>query len=314
MKHFFHANACSPPPPKPTRAGGACLRLLLALMLALVPGMSWADLIYFSDPSLHASVKPTMDRPHLEVKVCFFDTNNDRAFFLHNAAEGSNQGPALYVDDQYICSPDWELAWPGSGNTGNPDDLEKERKYNGWWGNTYTKTINGVKYTVKFWDPRKVDGRFYVNVCVFMDKIKIGQDHTMKIKGRWKVNNHGNAWRECTWKFPSLPDPWKDYKIQAKYTDYKTVEISGALPTAYANTFAFSPKNIGGSTYSSPSKFSVYSAFSKGTKTYTMKPLTVYGEHTTYGPYKVYSQVRKKWRCQPPKMAMSTPNSGIIRL
>ena len=118
MKHFFHANACSPPPPKPIRAGGACLRLLLALLLALVPGMSWAGGSFFKDASIHSiSHHPTIAEPNMQISLCIYDVTKDRnSFFLHNATEGSNAGPALYVDGNYICSPDYELAWPGSKN------------------------------------------------------------------------------------------------------------------------------------------------------------------------------------------------------
>ena len=103
MKHFFHANACSPPPPKPTRAGGACLRLLLALMLALVPGMSWAG-SYFGDASIHSIAwQPTVEKPHMQINLCIYDaTKNSNSFFLHDATEGSNKGPAIYIDGQYI--------------------------------------------------------------------------------------------------------------------------------------------------------------------------------------------------------------------
>ena len=96
MKHFFHANACSPPPPKPTRAGGACLRLLLALMLALVPGMSWAG-SYFGNTSIHSIAwQPTVEKPHMQINLCIYDaTKNSNSFFLHDATEGSNAGPAL---------------------------------------------------------------------------------------------------------------------------------------------------------------------------------------------------------------------------
>ena len=72
MKHFFHANACSPPP---TRAGGACLKLLLALMLALVPGMSWAgNGSNFNDASIHyIHHQPTIAEPNMQIGLCIYD-------------------------------------------------------------------------------------------------------------------------------------------------------------------------------------------------------------------------------------------------
>ena len=131
MKHFFHANACSPPPPKPTRAGGACLRLLLALLLALVPGMSWASFHFYDDVHSY-NHHPTVEEPNMQFVVCFYDAGGYDSFFLHDATEGSNAGPALYVDGHYICSPDYEFAWPGSNGSGNQDGIEDQRKKIRW--------------------------------------------------------------------------------------------------------------------------------------------------------------------------------------
>ena len=300
MKHFFHANACSPPPPKPTRAGGACLRLLLALLLALVPGMSWAG-SYFGNTSIHSIAwQPTVEKPHMQINLCIYDaTKNSNSFFLHDATEGSNKGPAIYIDGQYIGSPDWELAWPGNSNTGDDDALENQRGNNGWWGSTYSRTIDGVTYTVRFWDPGKNGNKYYVTMFVFIDNFRVDETHTVKIRGKWKINNNGSSWQECSWTSTAISNPFKENTLAVNYTDYNHANLTGSLNGTYANNVSVSRDYLGtyvnGKTqYLAPEEFTTSTGASKGYEKGTTKigdlPFYINSSYPDYGPHKVYVQ------------------------
>ena len=300
MKHFFHANACSPPPPKPIRAGGACLRLLLALLLALVPGMSWAG-SYFGNTSIHSIAwQPTVEKPHMQINLCIYDaTKNSNSFFLHDATEGSNKGPAIYIDGQYIGSPDWELAWPGNSNTGDDDALENQRGNNGWWGSTYSRTIDGVTYTVRFWDPGKNGNKYYVTMFVFIDNFRVDETHTVKIRGKWKINNNGSSWQECSWTSTAISNPFKENTLAVNYTDYNHANLTGSLNGTYANNVSVSRDYLGtyvnGKTqYLAPEEFTTSTGASKGYEKGTTKigdlPFYINSSYPDYGPHKVYVQ------------------------
>ena len=153
------------------------------------------------------SHKPSITEPYIVVKMLFYDAKGSDSFFTHYKADGSHKGPAVYVDGNYICSPDWELAWPGgdgdNGGDGSDGYVADECWDNdAWWGNTYTKTVGGVKYTIKFWNPvRDSDDRRYVSMYVFMDKFLNNTTHTVTVKGRWRTNGSSPVAvnKEYTW-------------------------------------------------------------------------------------------------------------------
>ena len=140
--------------------------------------------------------KPSVAEPYFVVRVLFYDADGKDSFFTHYKADGKNPGPAVYVDGNYVCSPDWELAWPnGSGDDGGDgsDGAVKDecRNNDGWWGSAYTKKgPNGETYTIKFWNPVcNSDDKRYVDMYIFIDKFLNSASHTVKIKGRWRTNN-----------------------------------------------------------------------------------------------------------------------------
>lgn len=75
---------------------------------------------------------PTVDEPWIGIFFWFYDMNGYDGFFLHDETEKGHRGPAIYIDGKYICSPDWELAWPGEKGNGNDLGLEDQRGNNGW--------------------------------------------------------------------------------------------------------------------------------------------------------------------------------------
>lgn len=82
------------------------IRFVLALLLALAPGASWAgEHFYDLDHAVH--LHPNVNEPYINIYLCFYDTNGKDGFFTHDGG-----GPAIYVDGHLICNADWELAWP----------------------------------------------------------------------------------------------------------------------------------------------------------------------------------------------------------
>ena len=258
MAHFYIVNYDSPPPSLRRRCGSMLIRFVLALLLALAPGASWAGEHFYN---LDHAVwhHPTVDEPYINIYLCFYDTNGKDGFFTHDRG-----GPAIYVDGQFICNADWELAWPGSGN-GNDDGLEDERGNSGWWGNTYTRTLNGTKYTVRFWDPRKAGGKFYVLLCIDMDNMEVGKTHSVTVMGTWRINS--GTFDIAAVNIPS----W--YSTYFNRTNYNTVEANGTVLSNYGPTTvaAKNPFVVGTESYALPTKYinpsslPVSKGFSKGT-------------------------------------------------
>lgn len=265
MAHFYIVNYDSPPPSLRRRCGCMLIRFVLALLLALAPGASWAGEHFYN---LDHAVwhHPTVDEPYINIYLCFYDTNGKDGFFTHDGG-----GPAIYVDGQFICNADWELAWPGSGN-GNDDGLEDERGNSGWWGNTYTRTLNGTKYTVRFWDPRKAGGKFYVLLCIDMDNMEVGKTHSVTVMGTWRINSGTTQMESKTFDIAAVNIPsW--YSTYFNRTNYNTVEANGTVLSNYGPTTvaAKNPFVVGTESYALPTKYinpsslPVSKGFSKGT-------------------------------------------------
>lgn len=265
MAHFYIVNYDSPPPSFRRRCGCMLIRFVLALLLALAPGASWAGEHFYN---LDHAVwhHPTVDEPYINIYLCFYDTNGKDGFFTHDRG-----GPAIYVDGQFICHADWKLAWPGSGN-GNDDGLEDERGNSGWWGNTYTRTLNGTKYTVRFWDPRKAGGKFYVLLCIDMDNMEVGKTHSVTVMGTWRINSGTTQMESKTFDIAAVNIPsW--YSTYFNRTNYNTVEANGTILSNYGPTTvaAKNPFVVGTESYALPTKYinpsslPVSKGFSKGT-------------------------------------------------
>ena len=291
MKHFYFVNYYSPPPSFRRRCGCMLIRFVLALLLALAPGASWAGEHFYN---LDHAVwhHPTVDEPYINIYLCFYDTNGKDGFFTHDRG-----GPAIYVDGQFICNADWELAWPGSGN-GNDDGLEDERGNSGWWGNTYTRTLNGTKYTVRFWDPRKAGGKFYVLLCIDMDNMEVGKTHSVTVMGTWRINSGTTQMESKTFDIAAVNIPsW--YSTYFNRTNYNTVEANGTILSNYGPTTvaAKNPFVVGTESYALPTKYinpsslPVSKGFSKGTTAWSGMNMTYDDSNEkTYGNRIVHFQ------------------------
>lgn len=230
----------------------------------------------------------------------FYDTWGGDGYFLHDETERDHKGPAVYVDGKYICSPDWELAW-SSGN-GNASGLDDQRGNNGWWGSTYTNSVDGVNYTVRFWDPRKVNGQFWVEMVIYMDKMAVATEHDVKIRGKWKLNgdssNPGGSikFEERTFRTQAIRNIFSDSpNYERTYGSLKVTRSS--LNTSYGpTTVAMTTdgsyyKDYGnGKRYFDPSTMNqaVYKTYSKGSSTYN--GLTLSYNETDGSSFYLYRQ------------------------
>ncbi len=249
MKHFYFVNYDSPPPSLRRRCGSMLIRFVMALLLALAPGASWAgEHFYDLDHAVH--LHPNVNEPYINIYLCFYDTNGKDGFFTHDGG-----GPAIYVDGHLICNADWELAWPGNGS-GNDDGLEDQRGNSGWWGNTYTRTVKGTKYTVRFWDPRKAGGKFYVLLCIDMDNMEVGKTHTVTVRGTWRINSGTTQLESKTFNIGAVNIPsW--YSTNFNRTNYNTVEANGTVLSNYGPTTvaAKNPIVVGKGSEALPTKY-----------------------------------------------------------
>ena len=285
MKHFTRANSYSPPPLDKHGSGDLLCRWLLVMLLAFVPGIANAAFNFY-DNAHGIDHQPTIDQPHIQIGLCIYDTNGHDAFFMHDGAEPGHAGPAIYIDGKWLCSADWELAWPGEG-TGNDGGLNDEKGKDGWCWNTYTNTIDGVKYTVKWFNPRKFNGRFYVTLHIFPEYYKVEESHTIKIRGLWRINAEKTEWQEKEFKINPLPNPFKESTLKATFTNYNTAELTGDLNTRFGyDTHVAVAKEYpgpeGAKRFIDETKFTGWKNFTKGTAAISNMPFNVsdyYAEH-----------------------------------
>ena len=190
---------------------------------------------------------PTVDEPWIVVRVMFYDPNGKDGFFMHDAEHGNAPGPGVYVDDQYVCSPDWQLAWPGSGS-GSSDAVEKQRGVDEWWGQSdcmsYRNTsADGQTYLVKFWNPGKSNaGQYTCYMYVYLGKYHVGSTHKVKIRGLWRINNTSTDWEFVELTTKAFPTPFASGPT-AEMKDYSNMSVSGVLNKAHGPTYVGTSDN-----------------------------------------------------------------------
>ena len=304
MKETYYYSLRSSSPPRVAMKrhgqGTSPWRLLLvtfalSLMAMIVPLQAYAGAHFSNSSNGRITHQPTPDEPWTTVYFYFYDEDGGDGYFLHDETQSGHGGPAVYVDGKYVCSPDWELAWP-AGN-GNASGLEDERGVSGWWGSTYTNTVDGVNYTVRFWDPRKSGSKFYVEMVVYMDKMAVGKRHDIKIRGKWRINGESTQFEERTLGTNDLKDIFSN-NIQGHmygsrtYGAYKVTgsELNtGYGPTTVALTTESSYHDDG--KYIEPSLLNnaVYKTYDKGVSNYNGLTLN-YDDLIVGGRFYVYSQ------------------------
>ena len=168
--------------------------ILIVSFLFLGNLSALADCWHFAGNGNHSVVNnPSYDRPYLRFTAMYYDaTSGNNGYFVLQKPTKSGTipsnapaGPALFINGQYACSPIAEFGW-------NDDDggAWKAAGNDSWWGNTYKATIDGITYTIKFYNPYH-DGdskRVYVHVIIFPNALPHGQETKVTIAGMWKMN------------------------------------------------------------------------------------------------------------------------------
>ena len=220
-------------------------RVSLLLLVCLLGGSNpaWAG-ERFDAGGTWIQHQPTVNEPWIVLRVMFYDPNGHDGFFMHTQTEPGHDGPAVYIDDEYVCSPDWQLAWPGSGS-GSSDKVEKQRGVEEWWYNekdnatksyTKTNTTTGQKYLVKFWNPAKSnEGQYTCYMHVYLKKWHVGETHKVKIKGTWRINDTKTDLEEVTLTTNKFATPYTG-SPSAVMGDYGHMLVSGTLNSSHGPT------------------------------------------------------------------------------
>ena len=222
--------------------GGVFYKHLLVIITFLLFGnfSAQADCWHFRDNSHNAVVNhPSFDRPYLRFTAMFFDkTGGNNGYFVRqkptksgSIPSSAQDGPALFINGQYACTPNDEFGWNGDG-----DGAWSACGKDSWWGKTYKATIDGITYTIKFYNPYH-DGdskRMYVHVVIFPSALPYGQTTTVKIAGMWKMNSAQKTPVEesFTWNFNGLGTMGVSSPSAVTY-DYNNIKISGNLKAGY---------------------------------------------------------------------------------
>ncbi len=214
--------------------------LPLLLVCLLTAGIVVHAEVAFSDRGMrlwHNANKAT--EPFIVMEVLYFDANGTDSYFTTAPQYGDKKGPAVYVDDKYICSPYAELAWDTHQQTA-ASDIDQD----GWWVShnpeiTETKQVNTYENNdviIRFYNPhRRSDrpsGEYYVYMFVFLKEMKMGESHKVKIVGKWAVRGSAatEQYKEVTTN--NLINPWE--APTATLTGDKKITVFGSLPTNVA--------------------------------------------------------------------------------
>ena len=210
-----------PPPVTKCHAGrdvrNKTLKIILALFFvaALFPLNSYAEWLYGEGKmgeGLAIKHTPTLDEPWTTLQVCI---RTSKGYYWKSA-------PAIkYTRDYTLCEPE-ELVWP------DEEALLAERKYNTWWKNTYHKTVDGITFTIRFWDPRKdSDGNYYVDVVIDQDwyKLAIASNYTNK----FYINGYDSDFKSyLTYEVDGVALP-RGSNFYPERTEYGKMSITGKI-------------------------------------------------------------------------------------
>lgn len=256
-----------------TSVGGRFLLILLLLMTlgiqnarASMDFETWNGAIW---------QHPTWEKPWAEIPIMFYNSTDSDSFFTHEKGDGVHNGPAVYIDGNYIGSPDEELAWPGSDGYGNESGIQNNQKYNEWWKGTYSKTVNGKTYTFKFWDPRRENNTYSVTMVVYLWNLELDKQHTVTIRGFFKTNGSGTKYVTKTWTLNPIWFPFSNGPEGAKMTDYNHFSINGTLSSSHDPVTVGTTANADGSNYIHVSDLTEKKEYSWNTSSYSNQILSI---------------------------------------
>ena len=254
-----------------------------------------ADCWHFRGNGNHAVINhPSFDRPYLRFTAMFFDkTANNNGYFVkqkptQNGAIPSSaaDGPAIFIDGQYACSPIYEFGWNGDG-----DGAWSACGNDTWWGNTYKAKINGITYTIKFYNPYH-DGdskRMYVHVLIFPDALPHGKTTTVKIAGMWKMNRDQKTPVEeaYTWNFNGLGTFGVSSPTAVTY-DFDHILLSGNLKAGYGTNTVGSFEGANLNNIAWTKQLTTSASFNSSLTSFTGEKMEFKGRTDYYNEVKTY--------------------------
>ena len=270
--------------------------LLIVISFLLLGSLSaQADCWHFRGNGNHAVINhPSFDRPYLRFTAMFFDkTANNNGYFVkqkptQNGAIPSSaaDGPAIFIDGQYACSPIYEFGWNGDG-----DGAWSACGNDTWWGNTYKAKINGITYTIKFYNPYH-DGdskRMYVNVLIFPDALPHGKTTTVKIAGMWKMNRDQKTPVEeaYTWNFNGLGTFGVSSPTAVTY-DFDHILLSGNLKAGYGTNTVGSFEGANLDNIAWTKQLTTTASFNSSLTSFTREKMEFKGRTDYYNEVKTY--------------------------
>ena len=182
--------------------------------------------------------QPTVTEPYIAIRLLIYDaSSSEHSFFVHDKVDNITKGPLIYFDDKYLFSLNEEMAWPGGGSGSYSYLADACYDYDEWWSNTYRATVDGVTYTLKFWNPVNPSSKkCYVDAYIFLDKFFTGTNHTLKIKGIWRKDKKTVSGVEIQYQINS-PSLGVGEPTSAVMTGDGKMKISGNLSATLPGTF-----------------------------------------------------------------------------
>ena len=163
-------------------------KLFLLFALVLTVGMNaWAGYVatdYLNNNS-HTYIEkmPTLTDPSMCIHIFQRDPDNGEKCVTWGGYENKDANilPKILIDGVDFAQPGWELCWLNNDPDNGVDT---------WWDakdsdcHIYTKEINGVTWTLRFYNPRKMHECYYVYMYFCPSEIEGGSKHTITVKGR----------------------------------------------------------------------------------------------------------------------------------
>ena len=213
--------------------------LLLALLLggsSPTRAISFVNNDYTYIVSQPADGSGNYKQPYFEMVMLYYDwTTYANSFWV--------SAPEIYVDDVLVCTGTEIGQFYGNGSgDGTAASKVPSNVGDNWWGSIHDKTVDGIKYRVRFRKPFEScttsnKRKFSCIMRVYISSMEAGTTHKVKIKGKWVYNRDSQIDIDKTWSFKA-PTLWPDsYAPTCDMTDYNHLTASGQLNYSYGATY-----------------------------------------------------------------------------
>lgn len=153
-----------------------------------------------------------------------------------------------------------------------------------------------MNYTVRFWDPRRENDQYWVEMVIYMDKMAVATEHDIKIRGMWRINDVSEKYEERTFRTQAIRNIFLDSpNYERTYGSLKVTRSSlnrsyGPTTVAMTTDRSYYKDYGNGKRYFDPSTMNqaVYKTYSKGSSTYN--GLTLSYNETDGSSFYLYRQ------------------------